>query len=295
MTSKSILLRWSGLSLPTVKGSLLATRLVGPPNPIMLVAFGAGKLIEAHIDLFLRAYPSIQACVIINRTANERLYSLINVLRSRDYTHHSDKETDGSKGRQLSRKIVFRGVDSSTLDRDSRSALLRNADIVCTATSSRSPLFTADDIPTTHTKHTHFNLIGSYTPDMHEVDSALIRRAAIVVVDSRVACLGSDGGNGGQGEAGELLKAEMNGEDVVELGELLLREEGDGKNTEHLTKDTPRTRVLSANNGTLTIFKSVGVGVQDVAIAELVVRKAEEMGGVGMRVAEYDVHGNQDV
>jgi len=71
------------LHLSDNQGSLLATRLVGPKFPLKLVAFGAGTLIETHVDLFLRAYPSIRTCVIVNRTANERLNRLIDALRKR--------------------------------------------------------------------------------------------------------------------------------------------------------------------------------------------------------------------
>jgi ornithine cyclodeaminase/alanine dehydrogenase-like protein (mu-crystallin family) len=41
------------------------------------------------------------------------------------------------------------------------------------------------------------------------------------------------------------------------------------------------------SGGAVTVWKSVGVGVQDVAIAECVVRRAEEM-GAGVRVEGYD-------
>jgi ornithine cyclodeaminase/alanine dehydrogenase-like protein (mu-crystallin family) len=211
------------------------------------------------------------------------LNSLIANLRRRHHTHSSDKRKDGG-----SHEVEFRGVDGSILNHDSRSALLCDADIICTATSSRSPLFTSNDIPTTNKRHTHINLVGSYTPSMHEVDSALIRRSALVVVDSRVACLGSGSGSG---EAGELLKAGMNGEDVIELGELVLRGGGEGKgDSSYKYKEYKVEDVLPTGDHTLTVFKSVGVGVQDVAIAELVVRRAEEMSGIGVLIAEYDRH-----
>jgi ornithine cyclodeaminase/alanine dehydrogenase-like protein (mu-crystallin family) len=213
-------------------------------------------------------------------------------------------------------------VDGSVLDHDSRPALLRDADIICAATSSHSPLFTSDDIssssftsstqsspyPTSskdmqantssthsnHSSHKHINLIGSYTPDMHEVDSALIHRAGIVVVDSRVACLGADGVGG---EAGELVKAKIGGDGVIELGELFsgpveggdIMDDVDCKWWEVGVDEAQRARaILAGERAGLTVFKSVGVGVQDVAIAGLVVRRAEEMGGVGVLVAGYD-------
>ncbi len=39
--------------------------------------------------------------------------------------------------------------------------------------------------------------------------------------------------------------------------------------------------------GDITVFKSAGLGVQDVAIASLVVKKAEEM-AIGTKVESYD-------
>lgn len=58
-------------------------------------------------------------------------------------------------------------------------------------------------------------MIGSYKPEMHEVDQALMKRAAKVVVDSRKAC---------ERGAGEIIDAgnkAAGGTGLVELGELL--------------------------------------------------------------------------
>lgn len=58
-------------------------------------------------------------------------------------------------------------------------------------------------------------MIGSYKPEMHEIDQALMKRAAKVVVDSRKAC---------EREAGEIIdagKQVAGGAGLVELGELL--------------------------------------------------------------------------
>lgn len=115
---------------------------------------------------------------------------------------------------------------------------------------------------------THINLIGSYTPEMAEVDNELIRRAQKVLVDSRLACLR---------EAGEIIDAGVSTEDIVEIGEIV-EETGEGKEGEAM-------KVKAA--GDVTIFKSVGVGVQDVAIAKIVVEKASSM-GVGTKIPDFD-------
>ena len=234
------------------EGSLLATHLLGPKQPHKLVAFGAGGQIEAHIDLHLRAYPSITTCTIINRAKNDRLANLIAVLRSRHRAH-----------------IAFQGIASDEHNGELIGQYLEEADVICTATSSRSPLFDASFVR----KGAHINLIGSYTPDMLEVDTDVIRRAGKIVVDSRAACMV---------EAGELIRTGIDETGLVELGELA----GIDDNGKVIGDETKCAGVKAA--GDITIFKSVGVGLQDVAIANLVVNRAEQT-GVGINFDSYDV------
>lgn len=90
---------------------------------------------------------------------------------------------------------------------------MATADVIVTATSSIRPLF--DSSPTCPKPGARVIMIGSYKPEMHEVDQALMKRAAKVVVDSRKAC---------EREAGEIIDAGnkvAGGTGLVELGELL--------------------------------------------------------------------------
>lgn len=94
---------------------------------------------------------------------------------------------------------------------------------------------------------------------MVEVDEELIRRAGKILVDSRDAC---------GAEAGELIKAKIEPEDLVEVGELL---ELDGKSIPDAVNSVKRA-------GDVTIFKSVGIGLQDTAIASAVFENAVSAG-----------------
>jgi len=122
---------------------------------------------------------------------------------------------------------------------------------------------------------THVVLIGSYKHTMHEVDEALIRRAlppdaskrSALLVDSRPACLA---------EAGELISAGIEGTQVVEIGELASFA-ADGELLLDKARQVPPAET-GGTTGPVTIFKSVGVGLQDVAIACAVVQRAEELG-----------------
>ncbi|KAF9240833.1 NAD(P)-binding protein [Melanogaster broomeanus] len=206
-------------ALRTAAGSVLATRLLISQAPKTL----------AHVDLHLRAFPSLESCTIVNRAINTRLENLLSSLRQ---SH------------------PLRTFSTLTLDDENLKDAVGNANIICTATSSKIPLFTSEWV----SPGTHLNLVGSFTPSMHEVDSKLINRAGKVVVDSRDACAI---------EAGELIvagKAENPKEPWLNLG-------------------------LKGSDG-VTIFKSVGVGLQDVAIASLVVSRAEQMGR-GTRIDNY--------
>ena len=131
-------------------------------------------------------------------------------------------------------------------------AALAEADIVCTATTSRTPVFDGRDLR----PGTHVNGIGSYTPAMQEIDAATVRRAR-VVVDSRAAALA---------EAGDLIIPLRAGEiDLdhisTELGEVLAGQK------------PGRTSAAQ-----ITFFKSVGVAVQDAMAARLVVANGAALG-----------------
>lgn len=118
---------------------------------------------------------------------------------------------------------------------------LQEADVICTATNSTAPLFTKEDIK----KGVHINSIGSFQPDMQELDPYIIKDAK-VYVDHVHSCIK---------ESGDFIKPINDGvfgEDhiVGEIGNFCLGKiEGRSSNEE------------------TTIFKSVGVAIQDYAVA----------------------------
>src|SRR4030042_1781761 len=65
---------------------------------------------------------------------------------------------------------------------------VRQADIICTATTSTQPVFDGRMLQ----PGTHINAVGAYTPQMQEVDAETVRRAK-VVIDSRQASLAEAG------------------------------------------------------------------------------------------------------
>lgn len=131
------------------------------------------------------------------------------------------------------------GVDVEVFEDPEKA--VAGAEVIVTATDSQKPVFPGGVIR----EGVHVNAIGAFTPEMAEVDEDLVVRAK-VVVDLRATVMA---------EAGDLVQAMKDGafslEDIhAELGEVV-------------SGDRPG-RVSSTE---ITLFKSVGNAVQDVAAA----------------------------
>jgi len=118
---------------------------------------------------------------------------------------------------------------------------VRGADLVVVATSSQTPVLHGGWL----SAGTHVNAVGAVRPDWRELDDELLSRAPLYV-ESREAA---------RQESGDVMAAH----DVVgELGELV-------------AGVLPGRRTAEET----TVFKSVGVAVEDVAAAALVYNEAQ--------------------
>jgi len=144
------------------------------------------------------------------------------------------------------------------LPADSPAQMLAVADIVCTASSSSIPLFDGSLVR----PGTHINGIGSHSPTARELDTAIIQRSK-VVVDSVEACLKEAGDIMIPLQEGAISKAHIQ----IELGEVVLG------------RKPARTSAQE-----ITLFKSVGLAIQDAAAAKLVYDRARQA-GIGQDVA----------
>ena len=128
---------------------------------------------------------------------------------------------------------------------------IEHADIICTATGSKQPIFDDKDVKS----GTHISAIGAYTPEMQEVPIETVARSRIVV-DSYATVME---------EAGDIVKAIQAGaiqESSIhaELGEIVLGKKP-GRESE----------------SEITFFKSVGNAVQDAVAAQLALKNARDM------------------
>lgn len=126
---------------------------------------------------------------------------------------------------------------------------VRDAHVICTATTSVTPVFDGADVQA----GTHINAVGSFKPSVREVDATTLRRAAKIVIDEHA---------GAMAEAGDLLMAMAEGvideSDIYgEIGEIAagLKPGREGEDE-------------------ITFFKSVGNAVQDAAVAQAIYQQA---------------------
>lgn len=128
----------------------------------------------------------------------------------------------------------------------------RGAAIICTVTHAREPILKGEWLA----PGAHVNAVGSSTPDARELDTQAVRRAALFV-DAKESALN---------EAGDILTPLAEGAfgpDHIraELGDVLIgRHPG------------------RQSAGEITLFKSLGLGIEDVSAARFVVAEARRLG-----------------
>jgi ornithine cyclodeaminase len=146
--------------------------------------------------------------------------------------------------RQMQEKVSF-PIEAVS----SNETAVRDADIVVTATSAQEPVIRREWIA----DGAHINAIGTHSPQSREIDAATMA-AARIFVDRRESALN---------EAGDYLLAAQEGavtpdSIVAEIGELVIK-----------------TKQGRTSPGEITLFKSLGLAIEDVVCAEYLYRKAK--------------------
>lgn len=131
---------------------------------------------------------------------------------------------------------------------ESNEEAVRGADMIVTATSSQEPVLYKDWI----SPGAHVNAIGTHSPNSREIDSATMA-AARIFVDRRESAMN---------ESGDYLLAAKDGlinadSIIAEIGELLIG-----------------TKPGRTSADEITLFKSLGLAIEDVACAEYLYERA---------------------
>ncbi|THW71857.1 NAD(P)-binding protein [Aureobasidium pullulans] len=271
-----------------------------------LTVFGAGKQAYWHIRLALLLRGSeIHHVNVINRSfdrAREMLMKLYN-----PFPDDPDYENPlGHKyGNKTKTSILTTGhTEYTRLLKE----YVRSANVIFCTTPSTQPLFPPNYLlnPEGRKKGRYIALIGSYKPHMIELHPDIIKSAVAphhehrhfhkhqkeggaIIVDSIEACLQ---------EAGELIQANVQPHQVVEIGELvLLKREAEKAAAEAAKKgdtDNKGDGIQVSDDSGLkewlckgnVIAKIVGLGLMDVVVGNEVVRIARER-GIGTHIADF--------
>ncbi len=240
-------------SLPCIQGVVcLLDGETGSPlailNGTFLTALRTGAASGAATDLLARSDADTVAIIgagVQGRMQLEAVCAVRSIKKAwvYDVVEEAAAQFAGDMGAALAIETV---VAESSRD------ALQCADIVCTATVSSTPVFADAQIA----PGVHINAVGSYKPDVQEIPEKTVLRA-LLIVDHRESALQ---------ETGDLIipikKGRMQEKHIhAELGEIVAG------------KATGRT---SAHE--VTLFKSVGVAIQDLAAATRVLEQAEVRG-----------------
>jgi alanine dehydrogenase len=203
-------------ALRTAAGSALSTRLFAPPDAEVLAVIGTGPVSNAHA----RLVPTVRPFREIRLAGR-----------------------DPAKVGALGRDLAAYGVDVRPCTID---AALDGADVICTATSTVSPIIR--HIP----DGAHVASVG-YVPHGREVELTVYGDALVVVEHRATALLPYPVGSNDVIEAVE--RGILDPSSIVELGE-----------------------PVEGHHAGRTLYKSVGVAIQDAAAAAVVLAAAERTG-----------------
>ncbi|MCS7127129.1 MAG: ornithine cyclodeaminase family protein [Thaumarchaeota archaeon] len=237
--------------LPTIFASLLISDpATGEPKVLAdaraATGMRTGAATAVSIKHLSRTTEGALGVVGCGYQARWQLKAALEVMRvEKLYLHDIVRSKAVELGEEASRRY---GLDVEVADEVR--LLASKSDVIITATTSSKPFLKAEWVR----PGTHISAIGAFTPQMAELEAELVASSK-VVVDSREAA---------KAEAGDIIQAVQRGlmrwEDVhAELGEVVAG-----------------IRPGRESDEEVTVFKSVGLAVQDAAVAALLLRR---MGG----------------
>ena len=212
-----------------------------------LTAIRTGAASGAATDLLARRDAEIAAIIGAGVQARTQILAVAAVRPiNRFLIYARDREKVKTLIAEMQPQI---GSSVELVAAESPSQAVREAQVVCAATTSSTPVFNGEDLQ----PGAHVNGVGSYKPEMQEIDSVTLNRASKIVVDSREAALA---------EAGDLIVA-------LERGEIRL-EDIHGE----IGEIAAGLKAGRESDDEITYFKSVGNAAQDAAVAQAIYQRA---------------------
>ncbi|ADY00425.1 ornithine cyclodeaminase [Vulcanisaeta moutnovskia 768-28] len=239
--------------LPTTQGVVvLMNDVTGQPmaviNGTALTAWRTAAATAVSIKYMARGMDKM---AIIGAGLQAK-YHLILLSRAftikRVFIHSRTRE----RALELAKIAQDRGIDAMVVN--SGYVAVKQADIVITATTSREPVIHGSWLH----EGMHVVSIGAPEINTRELDDDVIRKVSVIAVDSRTAVMN---------ETGDIIIPIKNGliseKNLIEIGEIV-----------------SGLRQGRLGNGDITLFKSVGIAVEDLAAASYIysIVKSRNMG-----------------
>ncbi|KAF2762456.1 ornithine cyclodeaminase/mu-crystallin family protein [Pseudovirgaria hyperparasitica] len=226
-----------------------------------IVIFGAGKQAFWHLRLaiILRG-KNIECITVINRSQ----------ARGSQMVHRVKQECGNAADH-----IVFHIVEAGDKSREhTYHGDIQCADVIFCTTPSTEPLFSTEVLAASSQSKRYISAIGSYRLDMQEIPPDYLQwytklECREILVDS---------GEAAYLEAGEIVKADIKPEHILEMGQLVERERT-------TTGEAVRSLQDWLENDNV-VYKSVGLGIMDLALGKALIDLARER-GVGVRLVDF--------
>ena len=206
-----------------------ATDILARKDSRIFALFGTGGQAATQLEAVLTARPSVKDVRVFDISAD----------RAVDFAERMAKSFAAKFGVSI--------TAAATSDE-----AVRDADIITTVTTSKKAVFNGMLVK----NGAHLNCVGSYTPEMQELDELVLCRADVVTVDTRDGVLN---------ESGDFIIPKQKGifsyDKVAELGEVIM-----GSASGRQSDDQ------------VTLFETVGSGVLDVVTARRIYEKASAAG-----------------
>lgn len=234
--------------LPTTQGNILVSNLkdgrhIASLEASYITRLRTGAMTAIATDKLARKNSEVLGVIGTGRMAFEQV---LGVLEVRGINRILLFNRTLSKAETFKKDLEDFGVDADIEVVSEVDELVGHSDILNCATQSKTPVFDGSKLK----KGTHINGVGSFTPEMIEMDMATVKSADQIFLDDM---------NGAKEEAGEIIKAVEEG--IISWNDIK------GTLVDIFDKDHLRN-----SDEEITLYKCVGAGYFDLAVANGVMK-----------------------
>ena len=237
--------------LPTTQGNILVSNLedgrhIASLEASYLTRLRTGAMTAIATEKLARKDSKVLGVIGTGRMAFEQVLGVLEVRSIKTILLFNRTR---SKAETFKEDLKDFGVDLDVEVKGEVDDLVVESDIINCATQSKTPVFDGSKLQ----KGTHINGVGSFTPEMIEMDMETVKSADQIYLDDM---------NGAKEEAGEIIKAV--GKGIISWDDIK------GTLADIYDKDH-----LRDSDEEITLYKCVGAGYFDLAVANGVMKIKE--------------------